>query len=249
MVCNSVRVGFGMASVVPEKSTTICVTENSSDVVESSKSSKTPIPIASYSTFFQFAEKFDLILLLCGILNAATVGTMQIVLLLPFADTIELFGTFNTCGSSDSFGKIVEITYWMVGMGMVAFVCGWIYSWCFDTMQARMMIKLRKAYMLAILRQDVGWYDTSNPQELPGIIGQALVQINEGLGVKTWGAWEYIGMSVSGFGVHPATRMRFHSTARTYAYPATRACKGSWPIKNSQSPCGMQWYLCITAGT
>ena len=51
----------------------------------------------------------------------------------------------------------------------------------------RQVAKWKKGYIKGILRQDVGWYDVNKPQELSTRMGEALVQIEAGLGVGTMG--------------------------------------------------------------
>ena len=43
------------------------------------------------------------------------------------------------------------------------------------------MQKYKREYLRAILRQDVAWYDTSNPEELSTVFAEAMVKVQKGL--------------------------------------------------------------------
>ena len=58
---------------------------------------------------------------------------------------------------------------------------------------------MRKQYLQAIIRQDVGWFDTNNPQELTNLIGSTQANISGALGASTWQMFEFIGM---GYAAH-----------------------------------------------
>ena len=56
-----------------------------------------------------------------------------------------------------------------------------------ETIQKTQMARYRFSYMKAIIRQDIGWYDVSNPQELSTQFGEAMSTIEKGLGYPAWG--------------------------------------------------------------
>lgn len=54
----------------------------------------------------------------------------------------------------------------------------WAYS------GERQIERIRKAYITAILRQDITWFDKNNPGELSSKVAEATVALNEGMGRK-----------------------------------------------------------------
>ena len=80
--------------------------------------------------------------------------------------------------------------------------CLWASSFIYNAMtdwsRERMLVKWKCLYLKAIVRQDVGWYDTNNPTELAPRIGEATKLIEEGMGGKAMIFFEWVGMGISG---------------------------------------------------
>ena len=55
-----------------------------------------------------------------------------------------------------------------------------------DRAKETQMGRYRIAYLKAILRQDVAWYDTHDPQKLASIMGASMVHVESGLSSSTW---------------------------------------------------------------
>ena len=45
-------------------------------------------------------------------------------------------------------------------LGVIEFICSYLFISIFRRTSERMVHRVRKAYLRALLRQDVGWYDT-----------------------------------------------------------------------------------------
>ena len=56
-----------------------------------------------------------------------------------------------------------------------------------ETLQKNQIARYRTNYMKAIIRQDVGWFDISNPQELSTAFGETISTLEKGLGFPVWG--------------------------------------------------------------
>ena len=50
----------------------------------------------------------------------------------------------------------------------------------------KMMTKWKTAYVRAVLRQDIGWYDMHQGQKLAGQMGEAMIHIDRAFGVPTY---------------------------------------------------------------
>ena len=54
------------------------------------------------------------------------------------------------------------------------------------------MARYKKRYLHAILRQEIGWFDTSTPEELCTRFGAAMLAVEEGVGFKiAMGAFDH----------------------------------------------------------
>ena len=161
---------------------------------------KEKLPSASCAQLFQFATLFDMILMFVGAVAAAFTGAALPLFIVFFAELLEEVGSFAT-GEALSFDKMWSSCRAMFLMGGGAHIGGFVYGWAFDLTKERQLVKLKKSYLKAIVRQDIGWFDVSNPQELPSLIGSTQADISASLGSATWQLFEHVGMAIAGFAV------------------------------------------------
>ena len=64
---------------------------------------------------------------------------------------------------------------------------------------SRMKRAWQKAVVKSILRQNVGWYDVSKPQELAGKQAEAVTNIHTALGPQVFMAFNGLGLAAAGF--------------------------------------------------
>jgi len=57
----------------------------------------------------------------------------------------------------------------------------------------------RAAFLEAVLRQDIGWFDVSSPSELTSRIGEASSRVEVGLGKKTSEIIQFTSMAIGEF--------------------------------------------------
>ena len=190
-----------------------------------------PVPTATLGELFQFATPFDYLLIFLGAISAAGTGAALPLFILLFGTLLDQIGSATT-GAALQFegpGGMLEISLWMVYLGVGCQLAGWVYGWTFEHSKERQIVQLRKQYLHSILRQDVGWFDTSDPQTLPGLIGSTQTHISDGLSSKTLQAFEFIGMGIAGFAVSLyygwdiAVVSDLLPCARTHAHAHTRA--------------------------
>ena len=55
---------------------------------------------------------------------------------------------------------------------------------CFELVAERQLLKYRREYFQAILRQDIGWFDINGGLELPSSIAGDTTLMREGIGMK-----------------------------------------------------------------
>jgi ATP-binding cassette subfamily B (MDR/TAP) protein 1 len=72
----------------------------------------------------------------------------------------------------------------MTWLGVIAFVSGWVANSCFEASGMAQAARWRKLYLSAILRQDVGWFDTNNPGELSSKIAASTQELESGINGK-----------------------------------------------------------------
>ena len=62
----------------------------------------------------------------------------------------------------------------------------------------KMMARWKLEYLKAILRQDIGWYDVTRPEKLPGLLAEAIENIDQAFAVNTYLGFQILGMVTSG---------------------------------------------------
>ncbi|CAK0894350.1 unnamed protein product [Prorocentrum cordatum] len=93
---------------------------------------------------------------------------------------------FKQLSASDSGGVQVpddvmfEMLYIMIVLGLASFLGMWISNWGIDTVTSQQVLQYKSAYLKAVLRQDVGWYDTSHPEELATRFAESMVKVQKG---------------------------------------------------------------------
>ena len=137
---------------------------------------------ATLGQLFRYATAFDVACLVFGFLGAGAVGAAQPCMMVLFGDLMDVLG-LQEAGKTmkDSFNEIARN---MVLLGAGCFVCAWIGEACFKVSGLRQSAKWRKTYLEAILRQEIGWFDTNNPGELSSKIAENTQLIEEGIGSK-----------------------------------------------------------------
>ncbi|EOD08477.1 putative ABC transporter [Emiliania huxleyi CCMP1516] len=137
-----------------------------------------PLKLYSYATIFDW-----LFLILPSMFWAAVAGLCFPALLYSFS------GAIDQVGSASASGFDVESMLWqcklMIASGIVYGVTTAFYTALAELSKARQIAATKKAYLGAILRQDVGWYDTSKPEELATRFGEEMRAIEEGISFKT----------------------------------------------------------------
>ena len=93
---------------------------------------------------------------------------------------------------------VIEMTYWFILLASLQFACALPGFGIAGVSAARQKRVWQKETVKAILRQNVGWYDTSNPERLASEIGKNFELIMKGLDGPTYGIFVAVGASATG---------------------------------------------------
>lgn len=93
----------------------------------------------------------------------------------------------------------MPLWFWFVFLGFGQWLLCTVYNGLTDTAKERMIVRYKLAYVKAILRQDIGWYDTNSPLQLSTRIGEGLKTIEEALSPKAVILFEWLAMAVTGW--------------------------------------------------
>ena len=143
-------------------------------------------PVA-IGVLLQYATTKDKAFLVLGMIFDACAGGAMGVMLYYFGDQIDGI-TGISCGGESNAKDAVMDGFWAIAVvAGITLVCKAIAHMLINLAQKNQMKLYRTRYMYSIIRQDVGWYDVNNPQQLSTAFGDALTLIEKGLGMPVWG--------------------------------------------------------------
>ncbi|VAH38072.1 unnamed protein product [Triticum turgidum subsp. durum] len=113
----------------------------------------------AFHELFSFADRWDLALMALGTLGALAHGAAMPFFFLLFGDLINGFGK-NQTDLRAMTDEVAKYALYFVYLGLVVCVASYAEIACWMYTGERQVIALRKAYLDAVLRQDVGFFDT-----------------------------------------------------------------------------------------
>ncbi|KAJ9683662.1 hypothetical protein PVL29_019296 [Vitis rotundifolia] len=108
---------------------------------------------------FSFADKYDWILMASGSVGAVVHGSSMPVFFLLFGEMVNGFGK-NQTDLSKMTEEVAKYALYFVYLGVVVCISSYAEIACWMYTGERQVSTLRKKYLEAVLRQDVGFFDT-----------------------------------------------------------------------------------------
>ncbi|KAL7140951.1 hypothetical protein ABFS83_08G021500 [Erythranthe nasuta] len=108
---------------------------------------------------FSFADKYDLILMITGSLGAIVHGSSMPVFFLLFGEMVNGFGK-NQMDLHKMTNEVAKYALYFVYLGLVVCFSSYAEIACWMYTGERQVGTLRKKYLEAVLKQDVGFFDT-----------------------------------------------------------------------------------------
>ncbi|XP_019670494.2 ATP-dependent translocase ABCB1 isoform X4 [Felis catus] len=169
---------------------------------KSKKEKKEKKPTVSTLAMFRYSNWLDRFYMLVGTVAAIIHGAALPLMMLVFGDMTDSFAnagisrnltTLNITGESivnDSYfinrleEEMTTYAYYYSGIGAGVLVAAYIQVsfWCLAA--GRQILKIRKQFFHAIMRQEVGWFDVHDVGELNTRLTDDVSKINEGIGDK-----------------------------------------------------------------
>lgn len=108
---------------------------------------------------FSFADKYDWILMVSGSVGAVIHGSSMPVFFLLFGEMVNGFGK-NQTDLSKMTEEVAKYALYFVYLGVVVCISSYAEIACWMYTGERQVSTLRKKYLEAVLKQDVGFFDT-----------------------------------------------------------------------------------------
>eukprot|EP00284_Hemiselmis_tepida_P000298 CAMPEP_0174952070 /NCGR_PEP_ID=MMETSP1355-20121228/95175_1 /TAXON_ID=464990 /ORGANISM="Hemiselmis tepida, Strain CCMP443" /LENGTH=673 /DNA_ID=CAMNT_0016199755 /DNA_START=33 /DNA_END=2055 /DNA_ORIENTATION=- len=158
--------------------------------------------MATLGEMFQYASAFDIFCICLGSLTSGVVGAGQPAVMLLFSELIGSIGSTLSGNPGDAVvDSVNSICIQFCIVGAILFVCAWVAEACFKSSGMRQAAAWRKAYVSAIIHQDVSWYDTHNPSELSSRVAESTQSIEEGISAKLSMGFRFLFQGLVGVGM------------------------------------------------
>ena len=144
------------------------------------------LAIVSVRELYQFASWKEISMLVLACITAAAGGVSMPMLLIGFLNLFESLGAAvlvpGAIITNSEMIKVLTTLLWVAfGLGTARLISVPAIEYC----SSSVVLKYKQAYLKAVLRQDVAWYDTTNPEELSTKFAEAIEVVRKGLKYQT----------------------------------------------------------------
>ncbi|KAE9600339.1 hypothetical protein Lal_00045790 [Lupinus albus] len=115
---------------------------------------------SSISVIFRYADWTDVVLMLMGAFGAIGDGMSTNVLLLFASRIMNSLGYGNNQQNSNSMSEVEKCSLYFVYLGLAAMVVAFMEGYCWSKTSERQVLRIRYKYLEAVLRQEVGFFDS-----------------------------------------------------------------------------------------
>lgn len=147
-------------------------------------------PAVPLLKLFRFSDKLDVLLMVLGTISSIGHGAAVPLQFIIFGDLINSFINFDKLKSDtntkpfDLEGEMTQFALYYVylAIGNMVVAYGQMAFWSLTA--TRQVKKMRLAFFQSVLKQDIGWFDTTDPGELNSRLTEDLDKVNDGIGQK-----------------------------------------------------------------
>lgn len=166
---------------------------------EKKKPAEPTIKPASYRQFFRFATGYDILLMTLGSLAALGTGVVMPLFTMFMGNFSSQISPVNSIDDVFESGKQSGLRFLYVGIG--SFVVQLLTYCCWTITGARQSQRYQEEYFKAMLRQQISFFDTSNPNEFASKMSSEISQIEKGIGEKVSQLSSIVSLVATGFAI------------------------------------------------
>ncbi|KAF2077589.1 hypothetical protein CYY_001130 [Polysphondylium violaceum] len=157
-------------------------------------------PQVPFFSMFRFAEPLDILFMCLGSLGAIINGVSLPAISIIFGQLMNSFTAENFADPNfDLTARVTELALYFVYIGIAVFVCSYFEVTFWMMAGERQSVRCRKAYLKAILTQEVGWFDITKSSELATRISSDTLLFQEAIGEKVGNFLHHTSTFISGF--------------------------------------------------
>ncbi|KAK9766045.1 hypothetical protein K7432_005165 [Basidiobolus ranarum] len=184
--------------------------ENTINISEPAKDEKKDVePKASMIELFNFATTYDWVLMSIGLFAAIIAGAGMPLMTVIFGQMTTMFSSFSRQASvpngltddmiSSFRSEINKYTLYYVYLAIGILVTTYAYMSTWVYAGERQTRKIREAYLAAVLRQDIAWFDKLGAGEVTTRITSDTHLIQDGISEKFPQSCSYVATFISAF--------------------------------------------------
>ena len=142
---------------------------SSSSSMKKKEEKKEKVETVGLFELFKFSDSVDKFFIFFGMINAVLCGAVFPIMFYIFGDLTDVFSQFDnpttTMSTDQLMDKVLEIVYQMCAIGGAMWVTHYLFVACLNYTAERQVLRIRKEFFRAVLRQDLAWYDTTTTTE------------------------------------------------------------------------------------
>ncbi|CAG7827122.1 unnamed protein product [Allacma fusca] len=179
--------------------------KSNSEEESKEKASEPQVPPVPYLQLFRYASTMDKVVLAIGTCAALASGVSMPAMIILFGSITDTLigseapdpcgesGDFNSTSSTDTpvtpstqtmLDKLAELSLYQTYFGIGQLIVGYFFVWSFNRVSENLVYRMRQQYLSALLRQNVGWYDTNQDRNFVSRIAEDAMKVQEATGEK-----------------------------------------------------------------
>ncbi|XP_048589318.1 ATP-dependent translocase ABCB1 isoform X2 [Nematostella vectensis] len=162
-------------------------------------------PMVSLGQLFRYADGVDRILLALAFFGAMAHGVATPLQFIIFGELIESFVKYQidaNTGNSTTFdleGVMTDLAIYYIYLAIGALIVAYLQAGFFQYTAVRQAKRIRCNFFKAVMRQDIGWFDTYDAGELNNRLTEDISKVVDGLGSKVGLVVQFTTTFLAGF--------------------------------------------------
>ena len=135
---------------------------------------------------FKFADGVDKLFLFIGVLFSIVCGGIFPLMFVVFGEVSDVLSQKDAGVTSDDkfMDQVLDFVWKMSAIGGGMWVAHYVFVASLNYTAERQILRIRKEFFAAVLKQDLGWYDTTTTAEFASRMTEDLNKMQDGMGEK-----------------------------------------------------------------